>query len=84
MTFSYKTRGTCSQKIDIELDGRTVKDVKFHGGCMGNLTGISALVKGMDIDTVIDRLSGIRCGFKPTSCPDQLAKALCEIRDNHI
>ena len=84
MTFSYKTRGTCSQKIDIELDGRTVKAVKFHGGCMGNLTGISALVKGMDIDAVIDRLSGIRCGFKPTSCPDQLAKALCEIRDNHI
>ena len=84
MTFSYKTRGTCSQKIDIELDGRTVKDVKFYGGCMGNLTGISSLVKGMDIDAVIDRLSGIRCGFKPTSCPDQLAKALCEIRDNHI
>ncbi len=84
MTFSYKTRGTCSQKIDIELDGRTVKDVKFYGGCMGNLTGISALVKDMDIDDVINRLSGIRCGFKPTSCPDQLSRALTEIRDNHL
>ena len=84
MTFSYKTMGTCSQKIDIELDGTTVKAVKFYGGCAGNLAGISSLVKGMEIDEIIDRLSGIRCGFKPTSCPDQLARALCEIRDNHI
>ena len=84
MTFSYKTRDTCSQMIDIELDGKTVKEVKFYGGCMGNLTGISSLVKGMDIDAVINKLSGIRCGFKPTSCPDQLAKALSEIRDKNL
>lgn len=84
MTFTYKTQGTCSRKIDIEIEGATIKDVKFLGGCMGNLTGISELVKGMEIDEVIDRLSGIRCGFKPTSCPDQLAKALGEIRKNHL
>lgn len=84
MTFTYKTKGTCSQKIDIELDGTTVKDVKFLGGCAGNLQGIASLVKGMEIDEVIDRLSGIRCGFKPTSCPDQLARALAEIQANHL
>lgn len=84
MTFSYKTKGTCSQMIDIELNGKAIKNVKFYGGCMGNLTGISALVKGMDIDEAINRLSGIRCGFKPTSCPDQLAKALSEIRDKNL
>ncbi len=80
MTFTYRTMGTCSQKIDIELDGTTVKNVKFLGGCAGNLQGIASLVKGMEIDEVIDRLSGIRCGFKPTSCPDQLARALTEIK----
>lgn len=84
MNFTYKTQGTCSQKIDIEIDGTKVKNVKFSGGCMGNLTGISSLVKGMEIDEVIDRLAGIRCGFKPTSCPDQLARALSEIRKNHL
>lgn len=70
--------------IDIEIDGTKIKEVKFYGGCMGNLAGISALVKGMEIDEAINRLSGIRCGFKPTSCPDQLAKALSGIRDNNL
>ncbi len=76
MVFSYKTRGTCSQRIDIETQGNTVKSVKFLGGCMGNLKGIASLVEGMEIDEVIEKLEGITCGFKPTSCPDQLAKAL--------
>lgn len=84
MNFTYKTMGTCSQKIDIEIDGTTVKNVKFTGGCAGNLQGIASLVKGMEIGEVIDRLSGIHCGFKPTSCPDQLARALAEIQKNHL
>lgn len=84
MKFKYKTMGTCSREIDIELDGTTVKNVKFTGGCAGNLQGIASLVKGMEIGEVIDRLSGIRCGFKPTSCPDQLARALAEIQKNHL
>ena len=62
--------------IDIEMDGNIVKSVQFTGGCNGNLQGISHLVEGMPADQVIARLKGIRCGFKPTSCPDQLAKAL--------
>lgn len=76
MIYRYKTQGTCSQSIDIELDGDIIKNVQFHGGCNGNTTGIAALVKGKKAQDVIDTLSGIRCGFKPTSCPDQLAKAL--------
>ncbi len=84
MTFSYRTQGTCSQRIDIELEGKTVKDVKFHGGCMGNLLGISSLVKGMDIDEVVEKLGGIRCGFKSTSCPDQLARALKKYAEENL
>ena len=80
MTFSYKTRGTCSQYINISVDGKVIEDVSFMGGCAGNLKGIAALVKGMDIDDVISRLEGIRCGMKSTSCPDQLAKALKEVK----
>ena len=72
----YKTKGTCAQMISFDLDGRIVKNVQFLGGCNGNLKGIGKLVEGMDIDEVIDRLDGIRCGMKPTSCPDQLAQAL--------
>lgn len=74
----YKTKGVCSQNIELELDGKKIKSVKFEGGCNGNLKGISQLVEGMDADEVIKRLEGTRCGFKPTSCPDQLAKALKE------
>lgn len=72
----YKTQGVCSSLIDIEMNGNTIESVKFTGGCNGNLQGISALVKGMSADEAISRLKGIRCGFKNTSCPDQLARAL--------
>lgn len=83
MTFSYKTRGTCSQYINISVDGKVIEEVSFMGGCAGNLKGIAALVKGMDIDDAIEKLSGITCGFKPTSCPDQLARALKEYKEQN-
>ena len=76
----YKTTGTCSSAIDFEVEDGIVKEVKFIGGCSGNTQGVAALVKGMPVDEVISRLDGIKCGFKPTSCPDQLAKALKEWR----
>ena len=72
----YKTKGTCSTMIDVELKDGVIDSVKFTGGCNGNLQGISALLKGMTVENAIDRLSGIRCGFKDTSCPDQLSRAL--------
>ena len=75
----YKTKGTCSTMIDGELKDGVIDSVKFTGGCNGNLQGISALVKGMKPEEAISRLKGIRCGFKPTSCPDQLAHALEEM-----
>ena len=75
----YKTKGTCSTSIDVELKDGVIDSVKFTGGCNGNLQGISALVKGMKPEEAISRLKGIRCGFKPTSCPDQLAHALEEM-----
>ena len=75
--FTYKTRGTCSTQIELELDGDIVHNVKFTGGCDGNLKAIPKLVEGMTVAEVQNRLSGIRCGFKNTSCGDQLAKA-CE------
>ncbi len=82
MTYTYKTRGTCSSQIKIDInDDKTIENVEFLGGCNGNLKGIGELVKGMTIDEVIDRLDGIKCGFKQTSCPDQLAKALKEIEE---
>ena len=74
----YKTHGVCSSMIHVELDGDKIKDVDFVGGCNGNLQGISSLVKGMKVEKAIERLSGIKCGSKATSCPDQLAKALRE------
>ena len=74
----YRTRGTCSQLIHFELDGDIVKNVQFLGGCHGNLQGIGKLVEGMKADDVIERLQGIRCGSKTTSCPDQLARALAK------
>ena len=76
----YKTMGTCSSAIDVEVEDGIVKEVKFIGGCNGNTQGVAALVKGMPVDEVISRLEGIKCGFKGTSCPDQLAKALKEWR----
>ena len=75
----YKTKGTCSTMIDVELKDGVIDSVKFTGGCNGNLQGISALVKGIKQEEAIRRLKGIRCGFKPTSCPDQLAHALEEM-----
>ena len=80
MYYTYKTKGTCSSQIDLEVENGVVQDVKFTGGCNGNTKGISALVKGMKVDEVIARCQGIRCGFKPTSCPDQLATALLSIQ----
>ena len=74
--YEYKTKGTCSQRILFDIEDNKVKNVQFIGGCNGNLKGIAALVEGCDIDDVITRVQGIRCGMKQTSCPDQLAQAL--------
>ena len=74
--FEYKTKGTCSQRILFDVENGKVKNVQFIGGCNGNLKGIAALVEGMDVDTVIERVQGVTCGMKKTSCPDQLAQAL--------
>lgn len=76
MVYSYRTRGTCSRQIDVELDGDIIKSVQFYGGCNGNLQGISAIVRGKTIEEVEKAFLGIRCGMKPTSCPDQLVQAL--------
>ena len=76
MRLKYKTRGTCSSMMEVEVVDGIVKEVKITGGCSGNLQGISKLVQGMPAKEVIDRLSGIRCGPRRTSCPDQLAIAL--------
>ena len=80
MQYEYKTTGTCAGKIAIEVDGDTVKSVRFIGGCPGNTQGVAKLVEGMKVDEVIEKLQGIRCGLKATSCPDQLAKALAEAK----
>lgn len=78
MHYEYKTKGTCSQKILFDLEDGKIHNVEFISGCNGNLQGIGRLVEGMDAREVIDRISGIRCGMKPTSCPDQLATAIKE------
>lgn len=75
---SYTTKGVCSRMIDVEIEDGIVRRVEFTGGCSGNTQGVSRLVEGMAVDEAISRLSGIRCGFKQTSCPDQLACALKE------
>lgn len=74
----YRTKGTCSQLINYDVVDGKVRNVSFVGGCNGNLKGIGKLVEGMEVSEVIDRLSGIKCGMKSTSCPDQLATALKE------
>ena len=76
MTYNYKTRGTCSREIIFDVEEGLVKNVQFIGGCNGNLKGIAALVEGMPVDEVIQRVQSITCGPKNTSCPDQLAQAL--------
>ena len=74
----YRPKGVCSQLIQFDIEDNKVKNVVFTGGCNGNLQGIARLIEGMDVDDAIARIDGIRCGFKATSCPDQLAKALKE------
>ena len=81
MQFEYKTKGTCSQHILFDVEDNKVKNVQFIGGCNGNLKGIGSLVEGMDIDEVVSRLEGTTCGMKPTSCPDQLAQALKQAKE---
>ena len=78
MKFDYRTQGTCARSISFDLEDGIVKNISFNGGCNGNLKGISALAEGKTAEEVIATLSGIRCGFKSTSCPDQLARALKE------
>ena len=75
-SFTYKTHGVCAREIVIEVVDDVIESVKYIGGCSGNTQGVAALVKGMSVDEAIERLSGIKCGFKATSCPDQLAQAL--------
>ena len=81
MEHVYNTQGTCSKQIIVTTDssGKTIDSVVFVGGCPGNTAGISSLVRGMSVSDVISRFEGIRCGLKPTSCPDQLARALGEM-----
>ncbi|MBR3593969.1 MAG: TIGR03905 family TSCPD domain-containing protein [Clostridia bacterium] len=76
MTFTYKTKGVCSRSITLDVEENVIKSVSFEGGCNGNTKGIAALIAGMDVDDAIARLEGTTCGFKSTSCPDQLAQAL--------
>ena len=80
MKIDYQPRGVCSHRMLIEVENGIVKSLQVQGGCHGNLQGISRLVEGMKVDDVIARLEGVRCGYKPTSCPDQLAQALKQFR----
>ncbi|MEE0797427.1 MAG: TIGR03905 family TSCPD domain-containing protein [Anaerovoracaceae bacterium] len=82
MFYSYTPKGTCSHQIEFEIDNGILKNVSFAGGCNGNLKALSILVEGMPCSEVIDKLSGIRCGFRPTSCSDQLTKAVSEAMEN--
>jgi len=81
MKKAFRTKGTCAKTIDVEVEDGIIKDVWFSGGCDGNLQGVSRLVTGMNAADAIERLRGIRCGRKDTSCPDQLAKALEQMAD---
>lgn len=82
MTYTYRPSGVCSSEFVIDVDNGIVNSLKVIGGCSGNLQGISSLVKGMKVEDVISRLEGIKCGYKPTSCPDQIAKALKAYKNN--
>ncbi len=82
--YEYITSGTCSKKIAFEVEDLKVMRVQFTAGCAGNLSGISSLIEGMHINEVIKRLDGLPCGPRPTSCPDQLAKALMEYKEKHL
>lgn len=81
MTYTFFPEGVCSQQMDVEVENGKILRVEVLGGCSGNLQGISRLLVGMDVEEAIRRMDGIRCGAKPTSCPDQLAKALKACRD---
>ncbi len=76
MNYTYRTKGTCSQAIRFEIEDNKVRNVQFIGGCSGNTQGVARLIEGMDVNEAISRIDGIRCGMRPTSCPDQLATAL--------
>lgn len=80
MIITHKNQGTCSRSVQIEIENDTIINVQFEGGCNGNTQGVAALCRGRRVDEVIDLCAGIRCGFKPTSCPDQLAQALMQYR----
>lgn len=81
MNYTYRTTGVCASAVSFELADGIVKNVVFHGGCPGNQLGIASLIQGKNVDDVIERLRGIRCGGKPTSCPDQLAQALMKAKE---
>ena len=83
MEYKYTPQGVCSTQIIIEIENRIIKNLKVINGCNGNLQGIASLVKGMNIDEVITKLKGIKCGFKNTSCPDQIARALERIKEEN-
>lgn len=82
MRYTYKTKGTCSTQIEFDLNGDVVSNVAFTGGCNGNLKGICSLVDGLTVEQIESKLKGTRCGFKPTSCPDQLSIAVREAYDS--
>ena len=82
MKFEYKTSGTCSRKITLDIENDILRSVEFEGGCNGNLKGISSLCSGMKIDDIIEKTKGMKCGFKQTSCPDQLANALMAYKNS--
>ena len=82
MTYSYRPQGVCARGLSFEIEDNIVKNIEFMGGCSGNTQGVAALAEGMDANELIERLAGIRCGFKSTSCPDQLAKALRKAVEN--
>lgn len=81
MTFTYTPQGVCSRQFEFDVENGIVNSVRITGGCHGNLQGIASLLRGMSVDEVISRLSGIKCGMKPTSCPDQIAKALESVKN---
>ena len=83
MKYEYTPKGVCSKKMIFEIENGVVTDLTVEGGCNGNLKGISSLVKGLKVDDVIEKLSGIKCGFKPTSCPDQIAQALNRFKETN-
>ena len=82
MTITYRPKGVCSRLMRVEVEDGIIRQVEVQGGCSGNLQGISRLLVGMPVQQAIERMEGVRCGGKPTSCPDQLAKALKAVRDN--